>query len=86
LRCVRFDRHCEQPCRRLSFGCLNIRSLNNKVDEFLHICRSLSLDVVFLTDTWHDADWVCIARLRAEGFRVGERVRLFVVEKTTPRL
>ena len=44
------------------------RSLNNKTEDLLEIRSDLSVDVFFLTETWHDADSVCIAKLRREGF------------------
>ena len=37
--------------------------------------REHDLDVMLLTETWHDGDSVSIRRLRAEGLQVIERAR-----------
>jgi len=42
--------------------------------------RDNSVDVMLLCETWHDADSVSIARLRADGFSVIERARPRVSE------
>jgi len=54
---------------------LNVRSLELKLDDVFEVRRDHSLDVLLLTETWHDADSVCINRLRSEGFTVVERAR-----------
>jgi len=54
---------------------LNVRSLEPKLDDVFEVRRDHSLDVLLLTETWHDADSVCINRLRSEGFTVVERAR-----------
>jgi exonuclease III len=54
---------------------LNVRSLHNKVDSVISLCRVKSLDVVCLVETWHDSDSVCVSRLRASGYQVVERSR-----------
>ena len=56
-------------------GFLNIRSLLHKTDDVLELLRDHSLDVLCLSETWHDADSVCIRRLRSEGYHVVERSR-----------
>ena len=61
--------------RYLAFGCLNVRSLNNKLDDLLDVRRSHSLQVLLLVETWHDSDSMAIRRLRAGGFSVIERAR-----------
>jgi hypothetical protein len=61
--------------KELVFGCLNIRSLHNKLDDFLEVRRQCSLDVVCLSETWYDADSVCVRRLRASGYQVADRPR-----------
>ena len=53
---------------------LNIRSLNSKVDDLISVCRDQQIDVLLLTETWHDSDSVSIARLR-QSFNVAERAR-----------
>ena len=57
------------------FGCLNIRSLGNKLDDLLEVRRDQSVDVMFLVETWHDSDSVSLGRLRADGFQVVDRPR-----------
>jgi hypothetical protein len=49
--------------KELLFGCLNIRSKHNKLDDFLEVRRQCSLDAVCLSETWHDANSVCVRRL-----------------------
>ena len=59
----------------LAFGLLNVRSLNNKVDKILDLLRCESIDVIFLTETWHDATSVALCRLRAAAYTVIDRPR-----------
>ena len=72
---VRIDRHATPPSAALACGCFNVRSLNNKVDDLLDVRREQLIDVLFLVETWHDSDSVCISRLRANGFQVIDRRR-----------
>lgn len=72
---VRIDRHATPPSAALACGCFNVRSLNNKVDDLLDVRREQLIDVLFLVETWHDSDSVCISRLRANGFQVIDRPR-----------
>ena len=51
----------------LSFGCLNIRSLGNKLDDLLEVRRDQLIDVMFLVETWHDSESVSMGRLRMDG-------------------
>jgi len=60
---------------RLVFGCFNIRSIANKIDSLLEVRRDNTIDVLFLVETWHDADTVRLRRLRADGFQVVDRQR-----------
>ena len=55
------------PGSRLVFGCLNIRSIANKLDS---LRRDQQIDVLFLVETWHDGDSVSLRCLRADGFQV----------------
>ena len=57
------------------FGALNVQSANNKIDEIMDVRRERALDVMLLSETWHDGDSVSIRRLRAEGLQVLERAR-----------
>ena len=72
---VHIDRHSTPPQIQMTFGCLNIRSLASKLDDLLEVRRDHLVDVLFLVETWHDSDSVCINRLRTDGFQVVERAR-----------
>jgi len=72
---VHSDRHSTPKSNNVVFGCLNIRSLANKLDDVLDLRRDERIDVLFLVETWHDADSVCLNRLRADGFQVVDRPR-----------
>jgi len=37
--------------RRMNIGCLNIQSLNNKLDEVLKVSPDQCIDVLFLVET-----------------------------------
>ena len=71
----RVDRHSKPKAANVVFGCINIRSLANKVDDLLEVCRDHHIDVLFLTETWHDADSVCLRHLAARGYQVAHRPR-----------
>ena len=64
------------------FGCLNVRSLTNKVDDLRTLLQEQSIDVMLLTETWHDADSISIRRFRTEGFNVIEHARPRVRDST----
>lgn len=68
-------RHSSPRGRELVFGSLNIRSLTGKLDDLLELRRDRRIDVLFLVETWHDSDSVCLRRLRAYGFQVVDRPR-----------
>ena len=72
---VRVERHSAPRYAGMSFGCLNIRSLGNKLDDLLEVRRDRQIDVMFLTETWHDSDVVSLSRLRADGYQVVDRPR-----------
>ena len=61
--------------RRLTFGLLNVRSLHNKTDEVLEIYDDHSLDVLVLTESWHDSDSNCVLTIRNRGFSILDRPR-----------
>jgi len=69
------DRHAAPTGSKLAFGCLNIRSVSNKLDDLLNVCHDSAIDVLLLVETWHDADSVSFRRLRADGFQVVDRPR-----------
>ena len=64
------------------FGCLNICSLGNKLDDLLDVRRDQSLDVMCLVETWHDSDSVSLRRLRVDGMQVIDRPRPRTVSDT----
>ena len=72
---VRVERHSAPRYAGMSFGCLNIRSLGNKLDDLLEVRRDRQIDVMFLTETWHDSDSVSLSRLRTDGYQVVDRPR-----------
>ena len=78
----RADRHLTLNDDRLSFGLLNVRSLNRKVDDLLDLRRELSLDLLLIVETWHDADSVSLRRLRSAGFAVVDRPRPRLISDT----
>ena len=55
------------------FGCLNIRSLLNKFDDVVELCGDRHIDLLCLTESWHDADSAVLGRLRCAGFNVVPR-------------
>ena len=71
----RANRHDKLQAKNFNFGCLNIRSLNNKVATMLDACRDHHIDVMFLVETWHDSDSVCLRTLRADGYHVVDHPR-----------
>lgn len=66
---------CVDPAQ-LNFGVLNVCSLGNKVEAVKSLIDDYKVDVMSLTETWHDdSDSPPIRRLRAHGFQVLERAR-----------
>ena len=47
------------------YRCINIRSVNNKFDDFMDVFRDHQLTVVGLTETRHDTDSPVFGRCRA---------------------
>jgi len=72
---VRVDRHTHQSSKELTFGCLSIMRLESKLDDLLEVWRDQSIDVLLVTESWHDPDSVCVRRLRTDGYTVVERAR-----------
>ena len=72
---VHVDRHSSSTGRQLVFSCLNICSIANKLDDLLEVRQDQSIDVMFLVETWHDADSVVFRRLRVDGYQVVDRPR-----------
>ena len=59
----------------LAFSCLDIHSVTYKLDDLLEVRRDLSIDVMFLIETWHDTDCVAFQCLRVDRFQVVDRPR-----------
>src|SRR6218665_1472209 len=76
LICPRISRHAIQRSRLSRFGCLNIRSVNNKIDDVRILMQEEKLHVLALTETWHeDSDCTTIKHLRGLGLNVLEIAR-----------
>lgn len=60
-------RHSQLPDRRLNFGSVNVRSLENKLDSLCEMRRDHLLDILFLVETWYDSDSTCFCRQDADG-------------------
>jgi hypothetical protein len=70
------QRHVFHQTRQLRCATLNVRSLANKVDVVGQCWRDAGLDILGLTETWHeDADDVALRRLRSTGLQMLERAR-----------
>jgi len=69
----------------MSFRCFNIYSVGNTLDHLLEVRRNRQIDIMFLTETWHDSDSVSLSRLRTDGFQVvdGPRPRQSINTLTT---
>jgi len=60
---------------RVLFACVNVWSLNNKLEDVLEIVRDRRIDICCVTESWHDADSACLGLLRSAGFNVVNRPR-----------
>ena len=54
----------------IKFGCLNVRSIAEKVDILLDIIHLNRIGVLMLVETWHDDGSVALQRLRRAGYSV----------------
>jgi len=55
----------------ITFGCLNVRSLLKKFDDVTELCLDRHIDLLSVTETWHDADSTVqsvLGRLRSAGY------------------
>ena len=68
-------RHLQSAITKSTFGLLNIRSLNNKTEDLLEIRADQKIDILLLTETWHDSDSPSVRSLLSKGFSVVERAR-----------
>lgn len=59
----------------VALACLNIRSLLNKFDDTVELFRGQCLDLLCITESWHDSDSAVLGRLRCAGFGVVDRPR-----------
>ena len=59
----------------IAFGCLNIWSLLNKLDDAVELIRDHGLDILCVTESWCDADSTVLGRLRCAGYNVVDRAR-----------
>jgi hypothetical protein len=57
------------------FECLNIHSLLQKFDDVVELCQNLHINLLCLTESWHDVDSPVLGRLRSAGFNVIDRPR-----------
>jgi len=72
---LKIFKHSAHVQSTLTFGCLNVRSLLNKFDDIIELCRDHHIDLLCLTETWHDADSAVLGRLRCNGYNVVDRPR-----------
>ena len=71
------SRHTQKVDRQQKIGALNIRLVNNKVDDVLEVMRTYNLNILSLSETWHEiSESVTIKHLRILGFDVLEVARL----------
>jgi hypothetical protein len=64
------------PGCAMIFGSMNVRCLSDwKIDVLLDELRDRHIDVLCLSESWHDSDSVSVRRLRSNGFGVVERAR-----------
>ena len=59
----------------LTLAFLNVTSLHNKVEEVLDLMSEYKLAGLFLAETWHDSDSVCLSILRQKGILVHKKAR-----------
>lgn len=74
---ARQERHhpCSRRGRSVIYGLLNVRSLNNKVEDIVETAYDASIDIFLITESWHDNDSNCIGNLQQLGFNVVHRPR-----------
>ena len=79
---VQIARHAIINVKSARFATFNIRSMNNKVDDVYNLMKDYELDVMALTESWHeDSDCVPIRRLRCMDFKVVEAARPKIQKK-----
>ena len=75
MRGKRVERHGLRVVEKLTLGFLNVRSLHNKVEVVQNLMSEYKLVGLFLAETWHDSDSVCLSILRQKGILVLEKAR-----------
>ena len=65
-----FSRSADRYVRSPIYGCINIRSVNDKFDDVMELFHSHQLTVLTLTETWHDKDSPVFGRCRDSVFSV----------------
>jgi len=73
-RCLTVPR-CHRTYSVMIEHLLNVRSLLNKFDDIVKLCRDRHIDLLCLTESWHDADSAVLGRLRCSGYNVVDRPR-----------
>ena len=81
---ARIQRHTAPTVRRLKIGSLNIRSVNNKIDDVCDVMSKHRLHMLALTETWHeDFDCETVKRIRNLDYNLIEECR--TIPSTTKR-
>jgi len=66
------------PADSQSVGTVNVRSLLNKYDDIVEVCCDHQVDIVSLSESWHDTDSILsivLGPLRCSGYNVVDRPR-----------
>ena len=56
-------------------GFLNVRSLNNKVEDMVELIQDYKMDMMFMAVTCHDPESIIISKLQSRGLVVFEKIR-----------
>ena len=56
--------------RQLRIGALNIRSVNNKVDDVLEVMNTYNLHILALSEAWHENSESVTIKPRSLGLNV----------------
>jgi len=82
---LRLQLHCLSIIHRIDFklatltfkvlsttvlGCLNVRSMLNKFYDIVELRRDRRIDLLCLTESWHDSDSAILGRMHRAGFNV----------------
>jgi exonuclease III len=62
--------------RNIIIGSWNARSINNKTDDIDELFQNKRLDILTLSETWHeDSRATCLKLLKAKGYKIVEKAR-----------